>query len=106
MAKDFTEIGDTNARLELESSKGMAKVIDLGGLDIGVSKIAVDYGADVANQERSAGLGDKQVGTRSVLGALGEIVLDGYLGGFGKRNCASGIVFYRSYINFGFLNIL
>ena len=52
----------------------MAQIVNLGTLDSGDSKITVDGGADISDQKRLAGFGNKQ---RSLFG-FGADFFSGY----------------------------
>jgi len=72
--------------------KGMPKIVDFGVFDSGFFEIAVDGGADVANQQGVAGFGDEKM---IVLHARADIkvVLQGGSGGFVEGNGPLGVVF-------------
>ena len=80
MADHVGELDDGYASLELFYYKGVAQIIDFGAFDAGNAEVAVDGSSDVADQERIAGLGDKE-GSILGFGALTDIALNGGLGG-------------------------
>ena len=81
-----------DSALELVGDKGMAKIVDLDVFDVGFFEVSVDGGANISDKQRSAGLGDKQVGVGD-LGAQGQIIMQGGGSGAGKGNSAGGVVF-------------
>ena len=90
MTGEFRNVDKGGASHELLGDKGVAKIVDLGGLDTGEGKETVDTGADVTNEEGIAGLGNEDVfGT--TLGPLDEVGLQSGFGGGIERNLALGM---------------
>lgn len=80
MTSEFADIDEGSAGHELLGDEGMAKVIDLGILDTGKHKEAVDAGSDIADEEGVASFGNKDV-LGTTLGAFGQVVLESGFGG-------------------------
>ena len=69
MTGELGNIDEGSTSHELLGDKGVAKIVDLGGLDTGEGKETINTGADVSDEERVAGLGNEDV-LGSTLGAL------------------------------------
>lgn len=80
------------ACLELLDDKGVAQIVDLGPRDARDAEIAVDSRADIADQERIAGFGDKE-GRVFGFGTLFDIFFDSSFGGIVERDTAGFVGF-------------
>ena len=80
VADHMGEFDDGDARLELLDDKGVAEVIHLRAFNPRDAEVAIDGGADIANQEGITGLGDEEGGVLG-FGALFDVFLDCGFGG-------------------------
>ena len=93
MSNHVGELDDGNAGLELLDNKGVAEIINFGAFNACDTEVAVIGCADVADQERIPGLGDKEGGIFG-LWAFADVFLDRFLAGFIERDFA-GIVGFK-----------
>lgn len=80
MTSQFTDINQGGAGHKLLGDESVAEVVDLGVFDAGELEVAVDARADVPDEERITGFGDKNI-LGSTFRSFLEIDFEGGLGG-------------------------
>ncbi len=90
MADHVGELDNGDTGFELFDDEGVAQVVDFGARDTGNTEVAVDGGANIADQEGVAGLGNKKSGVLG-FGAFFDIFFDGCFGGIVEWD-ASGVM--------------
>lgn len=101
MADHVGELDDRDSSFQLFDDKGVTEVINLGALDPSDAEVAVDGGSNIADQERIAGLGNKEGGVFG-FGTLFDVFLDRGLGGGVERDAPSFVGLVSADFEIGF----
>lgn len=100
MADHMGELDKRDAGFELFDDESVTEVVDLGTLDPGDTKVAIDGRANVTDQERVAGFGDKEGGVFG-FGALADVFFDGFFAGFVQGDFSRVVTFESTNFEIG-----